>query len=218
MVGLQRDAAGGGRQKARDQPQQRGLARAIGAFHRQRLAGRDLEIQVREQRRSPRTQASFSAVRDEIMASALTRKSSPFDTPSMRLWHGFRREEFCGLSRSDGAMWAKTPMSDERRTQDAKEPRRQYICWPPLIDMVEPVMNPRIVGHQEQHAARDLLGLAQPPDRNAGDDLLQHVGRHRRHHVGVDIAGRDGVDGDALGGAFLASALVKPWMPDLAAA
>ena len=29
----------GGRQKARDQPQQRGLARAIGAFHRQRLPG-----------------------------------------------------------------------------------------------------------------------------------------------------------------------------------
>src|SRR5665213_1370231 len=45
--------------------------------------------------------------------------------------------------------------------------------------------------------------MAEPADRHARDDLLQHVGRHGAHHVGVDIAGRDGVDGDALAGAFL---------------
>ena len=38
--GLDQNAARGGRQKARDHPQQRGLARAIGAFHRQGLPGR----------------------------------------------------------------------------------------------------------------------------------------------------------------------------------
>src|SRR5665213_18129 len=45
--------------------------------------------------------------------------------------------------------------------------------------------------------------MAEPADRHPRDDLLQHVGRHGAHHVGVDIAGRDGVDGDALAGAFL---------------
>ena len=45
---LEHDRAGCGRKKSRDQPQQRGLARAIGAFHHQRLARRDREIETRE--------------------------------------------------------------------------------------------------------------------------------------------------------------------------
>ena len=79
----------------------------------------------------------------------------------------------------------------------------QYMCWPPLIDSVDPVTKPAILGDQEGDAARDLVGLAEPADRDLGDDLLQHVGRHRRDHVGVDIARRDRVDGDAELRAFL---------------
>src|SRR5690606_17917735 len=37
---------------------------------------------------------------------------------------------------------------------------------------------------------------------NSVDDLFQHVLRHRAHHVGLHIAGGQGVDGDADGGAF----------------
>ena len=49
--------------------------------------------------------------------------------------------------------------------------------------------------------------MAEPADRNAGDDLLQHVRRHRAHHVGIDVAWRDGVDGDAEARAFLGQRL-----------
>src|SRR5580698_1001510 len=56
---------------------------------------------------------------------------------------------------------------------------------------------------EEGDAAGDLIGHAEPSDRDAGDDLLQDVLRHRRNHLGVDIAGRDGVDRDALLGVFL---------------
>ncbi len=77
------------------------------------------------------------------------------------------------------------------------------MCWPPLIDSVEPVMKPPSSETRNSTPRAISLGLAEPADRNAGDDLLQHVGRHGAHHVGVDIAGRDRVDGDALGGTFL---------------
>src|SRR6185437_15682580 len=60
-----------------------------------------------------------------------------------------------------------------------------------------------LVGDEEEHAASDLLGMAKPPDGDARDDLLEHVGRHGAHHLGVDVARRDGVDGDPLAGAFL---------------
>ena len=32
-----------------------------------------------------------------------------------------------------------------------------------------------LVGDQKQHRARDVLGLAEPSDRNARDDLFEHV-------------------------------------------
>src|SRR5207253_8202925 len=54
-----------------------------------------------------------------------------------------------------------------------------------------------LVGDQEQHRASDVLGFAEAADRDAGDDLLQHIGWHRTHHLGIDIARRYGVDGDA---------------------
>src|SRR5678815_4342027 len=47
--------------------------------------------------------------------------------------------------------------------------------------------------------ARDLLGLAEPTDRDLREDLgVEDVLRDRRHHLGADVAGRDRVDRDAL--------------------
>ncbi len=52
--------------------------------------------------------------------------------------------------------------------------------------------------------ARDLLGLAEAADRDLRQDaLLEHVLRHRLHHLGVDVAGADRVDGDAALGVLL---------------
>ena len=73
-----------------------------------------------------------------------------------------------------------------------------HMYCPPFTDSVEPVMKSGVVGGEEHHAARDLLRLAEPADRDLRqDDLLQHVLRHRLHHLGVDIARADRVDGDA---------------------
>ena len=65
------------------------------------------------------------------------------------------------------------------------------------------------VGDEEQDGPRDVLGLAEPADRDARHDLLQDVLRHGAHHLGIDIAGRDGVDRDAARGAFLRQRLCK---------
>src|SRR4028119_2351057 len=46
-----------------------------------------------------------------------------------------------------------------------------------------------VVGAEEGHSASDLVGAAEAADRNPGDDLLEHFGGHRGHHLGVDIAG-----------------------------
>src|SRR5260221_12332724 len=45
----------------------------------------------------------------------------------------------------------------------------------------------RLVGDEEEHAAGDLLGIAEPSDWDARDDLLEHIGRHGAHHLAVDI-------------------------------
>jgi len=45
-----------------------------------------------------------------------------------------------------------------------------------------------IVGGEEYHAARDLLGLAEAVDRNLRQDVLvENILRHRLHHLGVDV-------------------------------
>src|SRR6516162_5797084 len=36
---------------------------------------------------------------------------------------------------------------------------------------------------EELHHPGDLIGLAEPAHRDAGDELLHHVRRHRRGHV-----------------------------------
>src|SRR5580700_9274139 len=61
-----------------------------------------------------------------------------------------------------------------------------------------------IVGGKEHDATRDLFRLAQPANRNLRQHvLLQHFLRHRLDHVGRDIAGANGVDGDADARALL---------------
>ncbi len=55
-----------------------------------------------------------------------------------------------------------------------------------------------IVGREEYHASRDLLRLAEAIDRNLRQDaFLQHLLRHRLHHLGVDIARANYIHGDA---------------------
>src|ERR1041384_2026547 len=60
-----------------------------------------------------------------------------------------------------------------------------------------------LVGDQEQDRAGNVLGFAKTADRDARNDLLQYLRRYRAHHLGIDIARRDGIDCDAARGAFL---------------
>src|SRR5690606_22500589 len=62
---------------------------------------------------------------------------------------------------------------------------------------------PRVLGAQERDASGDFIRVPEAADRDPGDDLLEYVLRHRRHHVGVDITRRDGVDRNAVTRAFL---------------
>src|SRR5258708_9488146 len=57
----------------------------------------------------------------------------------------------------------------------------------------------RLLGAQVDDEAGDLVGLAQAPDRDLRQDFgIENFLRDRRHHLRADVAGRDGVDGDAL--------------------
>src|SRR3954470_21938660 len=64
-----------------------------------------------------------------------------------------------------------------------------------------------VLGAEEGDSAGDLVGAAQTADRDSRDDFLEHLGRDRRDHLGVDIAGRDRVDGDSGAGALLGERL-----------
>ena len=45
--------------------------------------------------------------------------------------------------------------------------------------------------------ARDLLRLSQAAERDLRENFrVEHVLRNRHDHLGADVAGRDGVDGD----------------------
>ena len=69
----------------------------------------------------------------------------------------------------------------------------------------------RIIRSQKPHPARNILRPPKAAHRNAPDDLLQHIARHRAHHVRIDIARRDRVHRNAEARALsCAKALVKP--------
>ena len=56
--------------------------------------------------------------------------------------------------------------------------------WPPLMVSVEPVIQAGLVGGEEHHAAGDLVGLAQAPDRDLADDRLHHLLGDAREQLG----------------------------------
>ena len=72
---------------------------------------------------------------------------------------------------------------------------------------VDPVTNPPSSEHRNATPRAISLAWPKPPDRNFRHDLLQHVGRNRRDHVGVDIPRRNRVDRHAGLRAFLRQCL-----------
>src|SRR5205807_1071703 len=54
-----------------------------------------------------------------------------------------------------------------------------------------------LLAHQPGDDRGDLFRFPQPLDRDAADDSLEPVGFDGPYHVGADIPGRHGVDGDA---------------------
>ncbi len=74
----------------------------------------------------------------------------------------------------------------------------------PAVDREVRAGDPRgLVVEEEGDGVGDLVGLAEAADGDLRDDLGAYVLGDRHHHVGADVAGRDGVDGDAQLGIFL---------------
>src|SRR5580658_5460756 len=67
-----------------------------------------------------------------------------------------------------------------------------------------------VLGGQEGDTARDLLRMAQAPDRDPRDNLLQHIARYRADHFGIDVARRNRVYGDAESRTLLRQRLGEP--------
>ena len=97
---------------------------------------------------------------------------------------------------------------------------RTEVRAPISRKMVKPVlMKPASSGGQGHHAARDLLGLPQTPDRDLPDDRLRApFSGTAMTIVGRDV-GRDRicVDGDAAARAFLCQGPGQAISPALAA-
>src|SRR6185369_3153161 len=136
---------------------------------------------------APRRSASSPAPRLTIGRSRRCR----------RAWRG-------GWRRISPMMRSRLRRRAAWRARLAHRPPRRTISAPRLIYMLAAVDRERragdeigVVGDEEKNAARDVLGLAEAAHRNARHDLLEHVLRHRAHHVGVDVAGHDRVDRDA---------------------
>src|ERR1019366_4394358 len=53
-----------------------------------------------------------------------------------------------------------------------------------------------LLGDQELYGVGDVLGLAGAGEGNLGEVLGLHLFRQNARHVGFDVAGGDGVDGD----------------------
>src|SRR5580658_10931568 len=68
---------------------------------------------------------------------------------------------------------------------------------------VRPGGEGRLLAHQPGDDGSDLGRLAEALHRDGGDDFLETVGLDGAHHVGADVAGGHGVDGDAARGDLL---------------
>src|SRR5690606_27287566 len=60
-----------------------------------------------------------------------------------------------------------------------------------------------LLGQEECNRVSDFLRGAEPAERDLRHDLLADMLGYRHHHVGADVAGRYGVDGDAVAGVLL---------------
>ena len=63
-----------------------------------------------------------------------------------------------------------------------------------------------IAGKIDAHG-RDLLSFAEPANWDRRDDALQHILGNSAHHLCIDIARTNGVDGDAFLSALLREGL-----------
>ena len=54
----------------------------------------------------------------------------------------------------------------------------------------------RFVGDQKQNTPRDIVAPAEPAHRDLLNDFFQNFRRHGTHHVGIDVARRDCIDGN----------------------
>ena len=63
----------------------------------------------------------------------------------------------------------------------------------PLVVTFEPVTNVASPAHQEPDDACDLVGIAQPPNRDLPLDLCESIFRHGIKRVRCDVAGRDSI-------------------------
>src|SRR5262249_36717418 len=113
---------------------------------------------------------------------------------------------------------AATTASGGRPTyrQSSAAQRTRQTTDPPSIHVLaavhgegRPGNEVGVVRDQEQDGPRYIFGLSEPADRDPRNDFFEHVGRNRAHHVGIDIAGRDRIDGDPAPGSLLRQGLGK---------
>ena len=91
----------------------------------------------------------------------------------------------------------------------------QYMCWPPFIDTLLPVMNPASLA---MNAPVRRFPQAVPDGPREYRQSIAATSRHARHHLRIQIPRRDGVDRSTpLRATSCARALVKPCMPAFAA-
>src|SRR5918998_6497357 len=115
------------------------------------------------------------------------------------------------MSRSAGSPRLTTAMrSNTRAPLPVSGPRGRlpanYTCMPACagLHFQAAVDAPDLPGDvagrvrgEEVHDAGDLLGLAEPAERDLALEVVEHLVRHRPEHLGGGVARCHGVDGDA---------------------
>ena len=120
---------------------------------------------------------------------------------------GTRRPPRCAIGMA-AALRCRWPRAASGSSQNnLTVPRRAHPVLPAVDRERGAGDEVRVVGGEEVDTARDVLRGAEAAARDAGDDLLQHLPRHGAHHLGVHVAGRDGVDDDLAFRALLSEGL-----------
>src|SRR5581483_5937248 len=68
------------------------------------------------------------------------------------------------------------------------------MYWPPLMESVDPVMKPASSAARNKTARAISSGLPSRPTGICGRIFFSMIQRHGIQHLGVDIAGTNGVD------------------------